>query len=111
MLQTYNLPVQREEVDQVDTLRYTWNKLQVQVKASVDNLIKIQPKYKDSLQENVSVFTKDTDDYVKRYKLEGPMAEGVNPRDASSRLVVFQSEFDSLWKRYVIISHLLPTKC
>ena len=104
MLQTYNLPVQREEVDQVDTLRYTWNKLQVQVKVSVDNLIKIQPKYNDSLRENICGFTNDTDNYVERYKLEGPMAEGVNPRDASSRLIVFQSEFDSLWRRYVIIS-------
>ena len=99
MLQTYALPVAREEVETVDILRYTWNKLQVQVKETVSHLLKIQRKYKDSLTENVNSYTRDTDTFVEKYKLQGPMAEGVNPRDASARLVMFQSEFDSLWRK------------
>ena len=99
MLQTYNLPVDGEEVDTVDILRYSWNKIQAQVKDTITYLLKVQRKYKDSLTENVISYTKDTDSFVKRYKLQGPMAEGVNPRDASSRLVLFQSDFDSLWRK------------
>ena len=83
----------------MDILRYTWNKLRVQIKEIVSHLLKIQKKYKNSLMENVNTYTKDTDVFVERYKTQGPMAEGVNPRDASSRLVIFQSEFDTLWRK------------
>ena len=91
--------MEREEVELVDTLRYTWNKLLAQVKEVVGNLLKIQPKFKDSLLHNVTEFKKSSDEYVTKYKTQGPMAEGVDPREASSRLVIFQSEFDSLWRR------------
>ena len=33
---------------------------------------------------------------------EGPMVEGVPPKEASDRLSIFQTRFDELWRKYQI---------
>ncbi len=34
----------------------------------------------------------------------GPMAEGIQPREASDRLNIFMARFDDLWRKYVTYS-------
>lgn len=101
-MQRDNLPVVREEVERVDTLRYTWDKLQAQNKSITSHLLEIQPEYRNSLLENITLFIDDSKTYVQSYQTQGPMVEGIDPRDATNRLIVYQGEFDGLWRRYYL---------
>jgi dynein heavy chain len=100
MLNRYEIAVPREEAERVDTLRYTWERLLALGAEVQDQLLKIQPKFKANLLENVSVFHEDVGSFTKDYDELGPMVPGVPPREASDRLQVYQSNFDALWRRY-----------
>lgn len=104
MLNRYEIAVPREEAERVDTLRYTWERLLTLGAEVQDSLLKIQPKFKCSLLDNVGVFCTDVTEFTKDYDELGPMVAGVPPREASVRLQVYQSTFDSLWRRYVTYS-------
>jgi dynein heavy chain len=69
MLNRHEVLVAREESERVDTLRYTWEKLQALASESQGALIKIQPNFKSDLVESVEAFIVDVDvfshDYLK----------------------------------------------
>jgi dynein heavy chain len=69
MLNRHEVLVAREESERVDTLRYTWEKLQALASESQGALIKIQPNFKNDLVESVEAFIVDVDvfshDYLK----------------------------------------------
>jgi dynein heavy chain len=98
--QRMSIPVPQEEIDRVDTMRYAWQKLLQQGKDMQDHLLSIQDEFRERLTSNVEVFTTDVSSYMTNYTQNGPNAPGVAPRDASSRLVIFQTNFDDLWAKY-----------
>ena len=69
MLNRHEVLVAREESERVDTLRYSWEKLQALASESQGELIKIQPNFKSDLLESVEAFIVDVDvfsgDYLK----------------------------------------------
>ena len=69
MLSKHELPVAREETERVDTLRYSWQKLQAQTTEVSSHLIEIQPGFKSELIDNVKVFITDCDDFYSDYRV------------------------------------------
>ncbi len=67
MLNKHDLPVPREETERVDTLRYSWQKLQVQSADVSSHLILIQPEFKSDLINNVKIFIHDCGDFYGDY--------------------------------------------
>ena len=67
MLNKHELPVNKEEMERCDTLRYSWEKLQVQAAEVQTTLLEIQPKFKSELIDNVKTFIEDCDDYYGKY--------------------------------------------
>ena len=67
MLTRHELPLEREEAERVDTLRYTWKKLLTQAGQVQGALLKVQPMFRQNLLENVAIFKQDClvfyDDY------------------------------------------------
>ena len=59
MLNRHELPLEREDAERVDTLRYTWKKLADQTGTVQDELIDVQPKFRQNLLENVKIFKED----------------------------------------------------
>ena len=57
----------REEAERVDTLRYSWEKLNASAVVVQDHLVSIQNDYKGDLLEKVEVFIKDTTQYYEDY--------------------------------------------
>ncbi|XP_074644897.1 dynein axonemal heavy chain 5-like [Tubulanus polymorphus] len=100
MLNKHELPVAREEAERVDTLRYSWEKLQAQASEISTHLLSIQPNFRGDLIEDVKVFIVDCASYYDDYKSNGPMVSGVQPREASDRLIIFQNRFDNLFRKY-----------
>ena len=68
MLNKHDLPVAREEAERVDTLRYSWQKLQVQAVEVSSHLLVIQPNFKTELIDNVKDFINETNDYYSDYR-------------------------------------------
>jgi dynein heavy chain len=67
MLNKHDLPVAKEETERVDTLRYSWQKLQAQASTVSSHLIEIQPGFKSKLIENVKLFHTETADFYGDY--------------------------------------------
>ncbi|XP_015212531.2 dynein axonemal heavy chain 5 isoform X1 [Lepisosteus oculatus] len=101
MLNKYDLLVAKEEVEKVDTLRYTWEKLLVRGTEVQNELVSLQPNFRGELISNVQTFVEDCDHFYKEYEKDGPMVVGLAPQDASDRLIMFQNRFDNLYRKYI----------
>uniref|UniRef100_H0WXE9 Dynein axonemal heavy chain 8 n=1 Tax=Otolemur garnettii TaxID=30611 RepID=H0WXE9_OTOGA len=104
ILNRFEVEVTKEESEAVDTLRYSFNKLQSKAVSVQDELVQVQPKFKSSLLESVEVFREDVNNFAEAYELEGPMVPNIPPQEASNRLQIFQANFDDLWRKFVTYS-------
>uniref|UniRef100_A0A2K6F192 Dynein axonemal heavy chain 8 n=1 Tax=Propithecus coquereli TaxID=379532 RepID=A0A2K6F192_PROCO len=104
ILNRFEVEVTKEESEGVDTLRYSFNKLQSKAVSVQDELVQVQPKFKSSLLESVEVFREDVVNFAEAYELEGPMVPNIPPQEASNRLQIFQANFDDLWRKFVTYS-------
>ncbi|XP_027976203.1 dynein heavy chain 8, axonemal [Eumetopias jubatus] len=104
ILNRFEVEVTKEESEAVDTLRYSFNKLQSKAVSVQDELVQVQPKFKSSLLEAVEVFCEDVMNFAESYEMEGPMVPNIPPQEASNRLQIFQANFDDLWRKFVTYS-------
>ncbi|CAI9168324.1 unnamed protein product [Rangifer tarandus platyrhynchus] len=104
ILNRFEVEVTKEESEAVDTLRYSFNKLQSKAVSVQDELVQVQPKFKSSLLESVEVFREDVMNFAEAYETEGPMVPNIPPQEASNRLQIFQANFDDLWRKFVTYS-------
>ncbi|CAH1796663.1 unnamed protein product [Owenia fusiformis] len=100
MLQKFGVNVSSEEVNKVDTLRYGFVRLLSKAGKVQDELVRVQPGFKEDLLNAVEVFHENLETYETDYETIGPMVEGVTPQEASDRLHLFQGKFDDLWRRF-----------
>ncbi|KAH0618009.1 hypothetical protein JD844_016916 [Phrynosoma platyrhinos] len=101
MLNKYELLVAKEEMEKVDTLRYTWEKLLVRASEVQNELVALQPKFRGELISTVEIFVEDCDQFYLDYDTNGPMVAGLEPQEASDRLIMFQNRFDNLYRKYI----------
>uniref|UniRef100_A0A8C3JBK3 Dynein axonemal heavy chain 8 n=1 Tax=Calidris pygmaea TaxID=425635 RepID=A0A8C3JBK3_9CHAR len=104
ILNTFEIEVTKEESEGVDTLRYSFNKLQTKANKVQDELVRVQPKFKSNLLESVAVFQEDVANFEISYETEGPMIPSIAPQEASNRLQIFQANFDDLWRKFITYS-------
>lgn len=90
MLLRYEVPVEREILEQVDNLSYTWKKLLAKSQDVQTKLLDMQPQLQNDLKNNLEKFKLDKIAYCNEYKNAGPMEPGLQPREASDRLILFQ---------------------
>ena len=57
----------QEDIERVDTLRYMWQKLHEQIAGIQTTLLKIQPKFRNSLLENVEAYQKEVVTFTEEY--------------------------------------------
>jgi dynein heavy chain len=68
MLTKYEMSAPQEQMDECDSLRYLWEKLQATGAKVSDQLIDIQAPFKDALIQNVVTFNKDCKEFYQAYK-------------------------------------------
>ncbi|XP_063235253.1 dynein axonemal heavy chain 5 [Bacillus rossius redtenbacheri] len=95
----YDLQVDKEDLEQVDNLRYTWQRLQARALDVNVQLLAMQPHLEQDLRRNLDRFHQDNVDYCHEYRTSGPMMPGLSPREASDRLIMFQNRFDGMWRK------------
>ena len=95
----YEVPVDRECLEQVDNLRYTWQQLLGRALDSHVLLLTLQPQFEEELRNNLEKFRADNEAYCEEYRCTGPMQAGLTPREASDRQILFQNRFDGMWRK------------
>ncbi|KAM6989324.1 dynein axonemal heavy chain 8-like [Tautogolabrus adspersus] len=98
----YEPEMTKTEVEGVSNLRNVFNELQAKARSLQDELVRTQPKFKQNLLDSVGDFQNDVSNYIEQYDLEGPMADGIAPHEASRRLQSFKAHFEDLWKNFSI---------
>ncbi len=66
-LQRCGVAVPREEMERVDSLRYTFKNMQHQASTVQSHLVSIQPEFKTNLLESVEVFKEDLGSFLTSY--------------------------------------------
>ncbi|KAL0280413.1 UNVERIFIED_CONTAM: hypothetical protein PYX00_001707 [Menopon gallinae] len=95
----YEIPIEQSELELVDNLRYTWQRLQARALDVHVLLLTMQPHFEADLQRNLDGFRQDNIEYCHEYRTSGPMMPGLTPREASDRLILFQNRFDGMWRK------------
>jgi len=67
MLSKYELPVAKDEMERVDTLRYSWQKMTVLCSEVSSHLVTIQPQFRKQLIRNVKTFVTDASSFYNSY--------------------------------------------
>nr|XP_022920640.1 dynein heavy chain 5, axonemal [Onthophagus taurus] len=99
VLTRYDIEIERETLEHVDNLPYTWSKLLNKAQKAQCKLLDMQPQFQADLKQNLEQFKKDKIDYCNEYKNAGPMETGLAPREASDRLILFQNRFEGMWRK------------
>ena len=100
MLNKFEISVDPDEANQVDTLRYTWQKVQTKEKQMNQHLIDVQTPYHEDLVAKIEEFEEATTSFESSYDKDGPNASGITPQEASVRLAIYQTKFDDLWRKF-----------
>lgn len=90
VLTRYDLPVDREDLELVDNVRYCWQRVLTRAMDMNIYLLESQPQLQTELAENLKHFKMDCIQYCHEYRTLGPMMPGLSPREASDRLIMFQ---------------------
>lgn len=67
MLNRYELPVARDEMERCDTMRYVWERVKAQATEVSSYLIEIQPGFRKQLISNVKTFNTECEDFYRDY--------------------------------------------
>ncbi|XP_037644332.1 dynein heavy chain 8, axonemal-like isoform X1 [Sebastes umbrosus] len=96
----YEAEVTEKEAEGVYNLRNFFTELQSKATSVQDELVRMQPKFKQNLVECVAIFQNDVSTFMKQYDTEGPMVDGIASEEASRRLQVCQARFEELWRNF-----------
>ncbi|XP_076601065.1 dynein axonemal heavy chain 8-like [Chaetodon auriga] len=96
----YEAEETKGEAEGVHKLRHRFTKLQSKARSVQEELVRMQPKFKQNLLECVAIFQNDVSTFMEQYDSEGPMVDGIAPQEASRRLQICQARFEELWRNF-----------
>ncbi|XP_061708954.1 dynein axonemal heavy chain 8 [Cydia pomonella] len=100
----FNIDISKEDSDMVDGLRYAFTNM-LETAASVQQrIVDMQGPLQKELTSGVSTFMQEVLKFDADYDAFGPMTPGLTAREASDRVILFQSRFDELWRRFEMYS-------
>ena len=84
----------------MENLEGTWTELQQKAMKVQIMLLQVQEHFQRELVKNLVLFEEECKKFVEEYNKNGPMEEGLSPKQASDRLQMFQNMFETLWKKH-----------
>ena len=100
LAEKYNLQIKKADYDIIKDLHLVFSELLTKGMDLQVLLLTVQEHFQKNLLESLSVFQGECDEFCKDYHETGPMQPGLSPKDASDKLSIFQSQFDSLWRKH-----------
>ena len=99
ILVKHHFELSTSDLEHVQCVASAWRSLQRRALEHHQELVAVQPAFKRQLLDNLRIFRIDVNDFCADYETNGPMVQGLTPRQASDRLIIFQNRFDALWRR------------
>ena len=100
LIAKFQFQLSKDEVERVENLEGTWNELQQKAMKVQIMLLQVQEHFQRELVKNLVLFEEECKKFVEEYNKNGPMEEGLSPKQASDRLQMFQNMFETLWKKH-----------
>ncbi|KFB36573.1 AGAP007675-PA-like protein [Anopheles sinensis] len=94
------LALTHEQVENVYGIRDTFKTMVKMVEKVENDIIALQVPLQRELAEGVALFNKDIDSFDFEFETNGPQEEGIPAKEASDRLLMFQTRFDELWHKF-----------
>lgn len=98
ILQKY-IKLDKGEEDAEGIVRGKWNAILQNSEETFKKITGIKGPYKKTLVAKVEEFQVATKEYNQDYKDNGPMVQGIDPKEATARLKKFQREFGNLHRK------------
>ena len=104
ILSRYEVKLDKEEVEQVNDLRFNWGKL-LKFSGEVNSQLSlVQVDFKRDLLKNVKTFLADVQQLRSDWDTAGPSVPGLSPQEANERLKKFQQVYAVAERKYVTYS-------
>nr|XP_026487863.1 dynein heavy chain 8, axonemal-like [Vanessa tameamea] len=101
----FNVDIPKEDADIVYGLRYAFQNMLTTAAQVQQRIVDMQGPLQKELTDGVSAFNNDVLKFDADYDAFGPMTPGLTAREASDRVIMFQSRFDELWRRFEMYSN------
>lgn len=75
-----------------------------QAKKTSDRIADMEEPLLRELNEGISIFVQEFDEFNRNFEANGPMVEGISAKEASERVFLFQNRFDELWRKFEMYS-------
>ena len=103
ILQKYEHPVDKEELDAVHSLPASWNLVVKKARGVSDNLFQRQNVFREELLASVAEFKRDVKVFREDFINHGPMEDKITPVEASERMRRYKHlymERERKWRKY-----------
>uniref|UniRef100_A0A1B6CZR9 AAA+ ATPase domain-containing protein n=2 Tax=Clastoptera arizonana TaxID=38151 RepID=A0A1B6CZR9_9HEMI len=100
----FDVKVPPKDMEQRYELRFNFESLIDSAKEVQEMLCQCQEPMKIELLKGVADFNQEVIDFDNDFKERGPMEEGLEAREASDRVLLFQARFDELWRKFEVYS-------
>ncbi|KOB66798.1 Uncharacterized protein OBRU01_14192 [Operophtera brumata] len=101
----FNIDIPKEDADKVYGLRYAFQNMLITSAQVQQRIVEMQGPLQQELTQGVACFCTDVLKFDADYELRGPMAPGLTAREASDRVIMFQSRFEELWRKFEMYSN------
>ena len=96
----YDLQMEKTDLETCQALPELWLELLTKGLELQVMLLTVQEHFQADLLQSLAVFQSECDQFCAEYNNNGPMQPGLQPRQASDRLEIFQNKFDALWRKH-----------
>ncbi|CAB3221710.1 unnamed protein product [Arctia plantaginis] len=96
----FDIDVPKDDADMVYGLRYAFQNMLLTSQQVQQRIVDMQGPLQRELTEGVRTFLQDVLKFDADYDAFGPLTPGLSAREASDRVIMFQSRFDELWRRF-----------
>ncbi|XP_045497912.1 dynein axonemal heavy chain 8 [Colias croceus] len=101
----FNIDIPKDDIDMVYGLRYAFQNMLLTSQQVQQRIVDMQGPLQKELTEGVATFNSDVLKFDADYDAFGPMTPGLSAKEASDRVIMFQSRFDELWRRFEMYSN------
>ncbi|XP_047042441.1 dynein axonemal heavy chain 8-like [Helicoverpa zea] len=101
----FNIDIPKEDTALVFSLRHSFQNMLLASQQVQQKIVDMQGPLQTELTEGVATFLADVLKFDADYDATGPMTPGLSAREASDRVILFQSRFDDLWRRFEMYSN------
>ena len=96
----YDLQMEKIDVETCEALPELWLELLTKGLDLGVMLLTVQEHFQRDLLASLATFQAECDAFCDDYTARGPMQPGLQPREASDKLQIFQNQFDALWRKH-----------